>query len=134
MSTVTWVLKDVSGNNLAYQPPSGSPLMLKYKSNGRTYVSGYSSQEIAICECTADVSTVSIDITPDSTTNPPLDEDESNPTQDPGTHDGRYLWQEYSLNHLVLSFTVPETTATVWGWNFGNLPPIALKIKIKVKR
>ncbi len=134
MTTVTWVLKDDTGGNLANQPPAGSPLELLYKPTGRAYVAGYSGQEIHLIECTADTATVSVQIDPSASSNPPLGESESAPMQDPGAHDGRYIWQAYSGNRVVLTFTVPESSTAEWGWNFGNLPPIALKMKIRIRR
>lgn len=134
MTTVNWVLKDVTGADLGYQPPAGSPLQLVYKSSGRVHVAGYSSQEIHTIECTADTTTVSVQIDPAASSNPPLGESESAPVEEPGVHDGRYIWQAYSGNRVVLTFTVPESANVVWGWNFGNLPPIALKMKIRIKR
>lgn len=131
MPTVTWLLTDYTGGTTII---SGSPLYLLYDYAGRPYRAGYPTQLIETAECTTDATTVDVDLTAGSGVTDPLSESRSNPQRDPSTHAGAYTWQDFANLRVLLTFTVPGTTGTVWGWNFGNTPPIALKMKIKVKR
>ncbi len=131
MPTSTWLLTDYSGGTVIV---SGTPLYLMYDSAGRPYITGNSSRLFYSAECTTDALTVAVDITADNSGNDDLGESASSPQKEPSGHGGSYTWQGFTNKRVLLSFTVPGTTGVDWGWNFGNLPPIALKMKIKVKR
>lgn len=131
MTTVNWLLTYTSGGTTTI---SGSPLYLLYDSAGRTFIAGSPNQLIYSAECQADTLTVDVDITAASSTYDDLGEAASSPQREPSGHTGGYQWQSFSNKRVLLTFSVPGTTGTEWGWNFGNLPPIALKMKIKVKR
>lgn len=131
MPTVSWLLTDYAGGTIS---TSGSPLYLLYDSAGRTYLQSNPTQLIETAECTTDATTVDVDITAGSGVTDALSETRSDPQREPSTHAGAYTWQDFSNLRVLLTFTVPGTSGPVWGWNFGNMPPIALRMKIKVKR
>ncbi len=131
MPTVSWLLTDYAGGTLT---ASGSPLYLMYDSAGRTYLPSNPTQLIETAVCTTDASTVDVDIVADDRTNEDLGEAASDPQRDPSTHSGSYTWASYPNKRVLLTFTVPSSSGPVWGWNFGPTPPIALRMKIKVKR
>ena len=131
--TTTWTLKDSSGAALTHQPSSGSPLALKFTSDGDAHLSGYASELIFTCECDTDSTVVAIELTPD-TAGDYLSESRSNPVETPSAHDGVLGWSDGSSGLTTLTFTVPEQTGE-WGWSFGDAePPVALKLKVKIKR
>jgi hypothetical protein len=131
MASVRWRLLGVNDIPLGHQPGEGSPLELQYNKSGRTHLPGYSGEGIVVCECYTDALTVSVSITPDNPKIDALGEAESAPVE---PTPGRFMWQDYADNRVVLTVAVPETPGVEWSWNFGNEPPIALRIKIKVKR
>lgn len=134
MTTVRWRLLDINDAPLQIQPDPDGPLRVQYHASGRTHLPHAPeapSEPIVTCECTTDALAVSIDITPDDANNDPLGESQSAPS---GSLPGRYMWQSYAGMRVVLTLAVPETAGTEWTWNFANEPPIALKMKIKVKR
>lgn len=131
MSTATWLLTPYTGATITV---SGQTLSLKYDSAGRMWTTGSVPAQIYSAECTTDYSDVYVDLTADNSTNNDLGEAASNPQKEPTTHTGTYTWRDVASKHVLLNFAVPSTTGIVWGWIFGNTPPIALKGKIKVKR
>jgi hypothetical protein len=132
MPTSTWLLTSASGWTFTI---TGSPLYLMYDSAGNMYLpSDPTPLPIAVAECTTDAANVEVDITTDDRSNGDLSEASSGVVKDPSTHTGTYTWQGFPNKRVLLGFSVPETSGTVWGWEFGSRPPIALKGKIKVKR
>ncbi len=132
MST-TWTLKDATGANLTHQPASGSPLALKFDSNGDAHLAGYSSELIFSCVATTDATTVAIDLTPDSSGDY-LSQTRSNPTETPSAHNGALTWTDGSAGLTTLTFTIPSTSGT-WEWSFGEAEPaVALRMKVKLIR
>lgn len=131
MPSATWILTDYAGGTMT---ASGSTLYLLYDSAGRPYVAGNPTQLIETAECTTDYLSVDVDITAGNSSYDDLSEEASRAQREPRDHAGSYSWQGFSNKRVLLSFTVPGSSGIVWGWNFGNMPPIALKMKIKVKR
>ena len=131
MPTASWLLTPYTGSTITV---SGQTLSLNYDSAGRMVLPGASPTLIEIAECTTDDSDVYVDITANSSSNDNLSEAQSNPQKEPDTHAGTYRWRDVASQHVLLTFAVPSTTGTLWGWIFGNTPPIALKGTIKVKR
>jgi hypothetical protein len=131
--SVTWTLLDASGNPLTNQPASGSPLALKFTSNGDAHLSGYTSQLIHTVEGTTDTSPVAIELTPDSSGDS-LAETRSNPTELPSAHGGSLTWVDGSSGLTTLTFTVP-TVDEVYEWGFGeDEPPVALRMRVRLRR
>ncbi len=136
MTYINWRLLNATNGPLSVQPASGSPLGVKYDASGGIHLppSGTEpSETIAVVECATDALTISVEISPDTSTLGPLDETESTPVSP--THSGRFIWQSYTENRVVLTFAVPEASGTEWTWDFGvERPPIALKMKITIRR
>lgn len=133
MTRVIWRLLDKHGDPLPHKPPSGSPLQLQYDRTGQAHLARRPAEQIIVCECCTDAPTVSIEITPDGASNPRLSAARSTPVR-VGRHSGCFMWQDYAAKRVLLTFAVPETAGAEWIWDFRNKPPIALRIKIKVKR
>lgn len=132
--SVTWVLKDAAGSNLSHQPASGSPLALKYDSSGYAHLSGYPGETICLVEGTADTSTVTIALTPD-TAGDSVSSSLTRIAKVPSNHSGGHTWTDGSNGLLTLVFDVPTSSGPTHGWDFGVAePPIALKVKIRIKR
>lgn len=127
---VTWTLF----NNLGQvgSALTGSPLALEFNDEGYVHKPGDATL-LTLVDAVADTATVTIELTPDAKATDEeaaLDESESRPSPDTG-----YTWTDGANGLVTLVFDVPPVGGpNYYEWVFGNQPPIALKMTVRVRR
>lgn len=135
---ITWYLiADATGAQLAHQPPAGDPLQLCFNADGEPHLAAHPKEIIymAHAEVNGEGGPVTVVLTPAAGVSDPLGEEQSNPREIAGPHDGEYTWTQ-SWTTTTLTFTVPSAVDTHWAWIFdvSTRPPLALRTRIRVKR
>lgn len=129
---VTWVIYGNGSTPLGTQPPSGSPLALKFNEEGYPHLDN-ETDLIVLVEGDADgASTVTIELTPDAGAQGRIT---LSRTQSRPVPDSNFTWTDGANGLVTLVFNVPPVGGPdYYEWVFGNEPPVALKMNVKVRR